>query len=211
MIDEPLGAFLYRSSIIFDLSDSGLFHGQLLTVLGSPSNFHGCRTPRCAYVSAIKTRSLAQFWPVSWTITQFWGPEVICTIDDSQGAFTCRSSTLAVFVDSDLFRGLLFAVLASQSNVHGCRTPRCAYVLVVKTHSLGRFWPISWTTTQLWGPEMISTIDQPRVSLRVGHQQSQFWLILVCFMHYYSAFWGLERFPRLTVPRVRLRVNRQHS
>ena len=46
MIDEPLGAFMYRSSIILDLSDSGLFHGQLLTVLGSPSNFHGCQTPR---------------------------------------------------------------------------------------------------------------------------------------------------------------------
>ena len=82
MIDEPLGAFMYRSSIILDLSDSGIFHGQLLTVLGSPSNFHGCRTPRCAYVSVIKTRTLGQFWPVSWTTTQFWGPEVICTIDE---------------------------------------------------------------------------------------------------------------------------------
>ena len=55
MIDEPLGAFMYRSSIILDLSHSGLFHGQLLTVLGSPSNFHGCRTPRCDYVSVINT------------------------------------------------------------------------------------------------------------------------------------------------------------
>ena len=80
MIEEPLGAFMYRSSIILDLSDSGLFHGQLPTVLGSPSNFHGCRTPRCAYVLVIKTRSLGQFWPVSWTITQFRGPEVISTI-----------------------------------------------------------------------------------------------------------------------------------
>ena len=35
MIDEPRGAFMYRSSIIVGLSDTGLFHGLLLTVLGS--------------------------------------------------------------------------------------------------------------------------------------------------------------------------------
>ena len=28
------------------------------------------------------------------------------------------------------------------------------------------------------------------VRLRVGHQHSQFWLILACFMDYYSLFWG---------------------
>ena len=26
--------------------------------------------------------------------------------------------------------------------------------------------------------------------LRVGHQHSQFWPILACFMDYYSLFWG---------------------
>ena len=35
MIDEPRGAFMYRSSIIIGLFDTGLFHGLLLTVLGS--------------------------------------------------------------------------------------------------------------------------------------------------------------------------------
>ena len=39
--------------------------------------------------------------------------------------------------------------------------------------------------------------------LRVGHQHSQFWLILARFMDYYSPFWGQ--------PRVRLRVGHQHS
>ena len=34
MIDEPRGAFMYSSSIILDLADSGLFHGLLLTVWG---------------------------------------------------------------------------------------------------------------------------------------------------------------------------------
>ena len=46
-IDEPLGAFTCRSSLILGLSDSGLFHGLLLNVLGSQNAFHGCRIPRC--------------------------------------------------------------------------------------------------------------------------------------------------------------------
>ena len=97
MIDEPLGAFMYRSSIILDLSDSGIFHGQLLTVLGSPSNFHGCRTPRCAYVLVVKSRSFGRFWPVSWTITLFLGLGVISMIDEHRGAFTFPSSRLTVW------------------------------------------------------------------------------------------------------------------
>ena len=91
--------------------DSDPFRGLLLTVLGSQSNFNCCRTPRCAYVLVVKNRSLGRFWPVSWTITQFWVPNVITTIDELRGAFTCRSSTLAVFIDSDPFRGLLLTIL----------------------------------------------------------------------------------------------------
>ena len=48
----------------------------------------------------------------------FWGPGVISTIDEPLGAFTCRSSTLAGFVDSDPFRGLLLTVLGSQRDFH---------------------------------------------------------------------------------------------
>ena len=66
----------------------------------------------------------------------FWRPGVISTINKPRGVFTCRSSTLAVFVNFDPFRGLLLNVLWSQSDFHGCRTPRYAYVLVVKTRSL---------------------------------------------------------------------------
>ena len=47
MIDEPRGALMYRSSIILGFSDCGLLHGLLLTVLGTQSDFRGCRTPRC--------------------------------------------------------------------------------------------------------------------------------------------------------------------
>ena len=96
------------------LADSGPFHGLLLIVLGSQSDFHGCRIPRCAYVSVINNHSLGRFWPVSWTITVYWGLGVISTIDEPLGAFTCRSLTLTIFADSGPFRGLLITILGSR-------------------------------------------------------------------------------------------------
>ena len=138
----------------------------------------------------INTRSFGRFWPVSLTITQFWGPGVISTFDEPRGAFTCRSSTLTVLADSGPFCGLLLTilgprvistineprgaftcrsstltvladfgpfcgllltVLVSQIDFHGGRTPRCAYVSVISTHSFGRFWPVLWTITHRFG------------------------------------------------------------
>ena len=55
-IDEPRGAFTYRSSTLIGLADSGTFHGLLLTVLGSWGDFHGSLTVRCTYVQVINTR-----------------------------------------------------------------------------------------------------------------------------------------------------------
>ena len=43
-----------------------------------------------------------------------------------------------------------------------------------------------------WGPKAISMVVEPKVRLRVGHQQSQFWPILSRFMDYYSLFWCPE-------------------
>ena len=117
-INEPRGAFTCRSSTLAVFVDSDPFRGLLLTVLGSQSDFHGCRTPMCAYVLVVKNRSLGRLWPVSWIITQFWGPEVTSTIDELRGAFTCRSSTLTVLADSGPFHGLLFTVLRSWSEFH---------------------------------------------------------------------------------------------
>ena len=37
----------------------------------------------------INTHSFGRFWPVSWTITVYWGLGVISTIDEPLGAFTC--------------------------------------------------------------------------------------------------------------------------
>ena len=150
-IDEPRGAFTSRSLTLAVFADSDPFLGLLLTVLGSQSDFHGCQTPRSAYISIINNRSSGRFWPVSWTISQFWGPRVISTIAEPWGALTCRSSTITVLADSGPFRGLLLTVLGSQIYFHGCQTPRCAYVSVINTHSLGRFWPVSWTISHCFG------------------------------------------------------------
>ena len=117
-INEPWGAFTSRSSTLVVFVNSNPFHGLLLTVLVSQRDFHRCRTPRCAYVLVVKTCSLGRFWPVSWIITRYWGPEVTCTIDELWGAFTCRSSTLTILANSGQFRGLLLTVFGFQSDFH---------------------------------------------------------------------------------------------
>ena len=119
MIDELRGTFMNHSSIILGLSDSGLFHGVLLTILGSQSDFHDCRTPMlCLYVG----RQDSQFGPILARFldyfSQFWGPEAIPIVVEPQGALTCRSSTLAILADSGPFHGLLLTVLGSRSDFH---------------------------------------------------------------------------------------------
>ena len=108
----------------------------------------------------------SQFWPILTRFmdyySPFWGPETISIVVELQGVLTFLSSTLAVLANSGSFHGLLLTVFGSKSDFHGCRTPRCAYVSVINNHSLGRFWPVSWTITVFWGPGVISTIDEPR-------------------------------------------------
>ena len=61
-------------------------------------------------------RQPSQFWPILTSFMDYYslfrGPRVISTINEPWGAFTCRSSTLAVLADSasfmdyySLFRG----------------------------------------------------------------------------------------------------------
>ena len=141
-------------------------------------------------MSVMNTHSSGRFWPVSWTITHcFGGARAISTIDDPRGAFTCPSSTLKVLANSHPFHGLLLTVLVSRNDFHSCRTPRCAYVSVINTGSFGRFWAVSWTITHFLGvPKWFPWLTNHVVRLCVGHQHSQFWPILVCFVHYYSPF-----------------------
>ena len=57
----------------------------------------------------------SQIWPILARFVDyyslFWGPGVISTINEPWGAFTFRSSTLAVLADSEPFRGLLLTIL----------------------------------------------------------------------------------------------------
>ena len=135
----------------------------------------------------------SRFWSILTRFVHyyspFWGREVIYMLVEHQGVLTSRSSTLTVLADSGPFHGLLLTVLGSQSDFHGCRTPRWAYMSVINNHSLDRFWPISWTITLFWGLGVISMIDEPLVRLRVGHQHSHIWPNRVRFVHYYSVFW----------------------
>ena len=91
----------------------------------------------------------------------FWGPGVISTIDEPRGAFTSRSLTVAVFADSDPFLGLLLTVLRSQSDFHGCQTPRYAYVLVIKTRSLLDSGPFLGLLPSFGVPEGIPRLTNP--------------------------------------------------
>ena len=45
----------------------------------------------------------------------FWGLREVSTINEPWGAFTIRSSTLAVLADSEAFHGLLLTVLGPQT------------------------------------------------------------------------------------------------
>src|SRR3954469_7244209 len=73
MTDKPRGAFTCRSSTPAVLADSGPFRGLLLTFLGSRSDFHDRRTPRCVFVSCIDPFDFCRFCPVSWAITHRFG------------------------------------------------------------------------------------------------------------------------------------------
>ena len=49
--------------------------------------------------------------------------------------------------------------------------------------------------------ESFPRLTNPGVRLRVGHQHSQFWPILVYFVHYYSPFWGPRAIFTIDEPR----------
>ena len=72
-------------------------------------------------------------------------------VNEPCGAFTCRSSTLAVLADSGPFHGLLLTVLVSRRGFHGYQTLWCVYLSVIKLGSIGGFWPVSWIITHRFG------------------------------------------------------------
>ena len=108
-----------RSSTLTVFADSGPFLGLLLTVLRSRSNFQIVLNPK---VRLHVSHQHSQFWPILARFLDyyslFWGPEVISIVVESQGALTCRSSTLTVLADSGPFHGLLYTALGSRSDFH---------------------------------------------------------------------------------------------
>ena len=96
------------------LSDSVLFHGLLLTVLGSQNAFHGCRTPRCG-----------MWWSSTLVVWFDSGPFLgLYLVLGSQSDFhDCRtsgcvymwSSTLSISVNSGPFRALLLTILGPRA------------------------------------------------------------------------------------------------
>ena len=60
-----------------------------------------------------------QYWHILARFVEyyslFWDPGVTSTINELKGVFTCRSSMLAVFVDSDPIRRLLITVLGPKA------------------------------------------------------------------------------------------------
>ena len=64
----------------------------------------------------------SEFWPILARFVDcyspFWFPGQNFTINEPRGAFTCRSSALAVLADSGPFRGLLLTVLVSRTEFH---------------------------------------------------------------------------------------------
>src|SRR4051812_15339760 len=91
----------------------------------------------------------------------FWGRGVISTINEPRGAFTCRSSILAVLADSGPFRGLLLSVLGCRGDFHDRGNPG---VRLRIGHKHSRFWPILARFVDyyslFWGPGVISTIEE---------------------------------------------------
>ena len=98
----------------------------------------------------------SQFWPILARFMDyyslFWGPGVISMINEPWGAFTCRSSTLAVLADSGPFLGLLLYFGVSES------FPRLTNpgVRLRVGHQHSQFWPILARFMEyyslIWGP-----------------------------------------------------------
>ena len=108
----------------------------------------------------------SQFWPIMARFmdyySPFWGPKAISMVVKLQGALTCQSSTITVWVDSGPFLGLLLYFGVSESFPRltnpgvrlrvGHQHSHIRPILIRFVHYYSAF----------WGPRAISTIDEPR-------------------------------------------------
>ena len=139
----------------------------------------------------INTRSFGQIRPVSSTIThRFGGPEAIFIAVEPQGVLTSWSSTLPVLAYSGPFHGLLLTVLGPKAisiivELQGALTCRSSTITVWADSG-----PFLGLLLYFGVTELFPLLMNPGVRLRIGHQHSHIPPILVCFVHYYSAFSG---------------------
>ena len=56
---------------------------------------------------------------------------------------------------------------------------------VINSHSVGRFWPVSWTITLFLGPGVISMIGEHRGAFMCQSSTLAVLAILACFVEYY--------------------------
>ena len=90
--------------------------------------------------------------------------------------FTCQSSTLAVFVDTDLFHGLLRTVFWGPKAIsmvvefQGALTYRSSTITVWADSG-----PFLGLLLYFGVSESFPRLTNPGVRLRVGHQHSLFW------------------------------------
>ena len=163
-INEPLSAFTCRSSLILGLSDSGLFHGLLLTVLGSQNAFHGCRIPRCDMC-----------WSSTLVVWVGSGPFLgLYLVLGSRSDFhDCRtsgcvymwSSTLSITANSGLFRALLLTVLGPRA-ISTIDDPRSAFTCPSSTLIvLANSDPFRGLLLTVLGFEAISIVVEPEGAL----------------------------------------------
>ena len=112
----------------------------------------------------------SQFWPILARFVDycslFWGPAVISMINEPRGAFTCRSSTLAVLVDSGPFRGLLLTFFGPRGDsmindplVHLRVGYQHSRFLSTLTRFVDHYSPF-------WGPKAIYMVVEPQGVLK---------------------------------------------
>ena len=115
-----------------------------------------------------------------------WGPKTISMVVEPQGVLTCWSSSLAVLADSGPFLGLLLmfwcpGVISMIDEPQGAFT--CwSSTLAVFLDS----YPFHGLLLNFGVSKRFPWLSNPKVCLRVGHQDSHFGPILARFLDYYS-------------------------
>ena len=102
-------------------------------------------------MSVINSRSFGRFWPVSWTITLFLGPDVISMIDEHRGCVYVSVINTRSFGYSGPFRRVLlsFGGLGVISTIY---EPRGAFSCRSMTLTiLANFWSVLCTITHRFG------------------------------------------------------------